>query len=264
MGRKRANALRREAEGFGRITNKENHIINNTFQERNSRSNVVAINPNNIRRSNKPINLVPKTINQETYILALQNPDTDVVVAHGPAGTGKTYLAVLAAIAALREGEAERIVLCRPKVAVDDEDYGFLPGDLNAKIAPWVKPITDILREYYGARELEYLIQEEFLEFAPLGMMRGRTMRNCWVILDESQNASPAQLKMLLTRIGNGSKIVITGDTEQADRRDPENGLMDLKERLSARPVGGIESCEFTMRDVQRHRLIWDIINLYR
>jgi phosphate starvation-inducible PhoH-like protein len=263
MGRKRANALRREAESFGRITNKETRILNNTFEERNSRSNVVSINPNNIRRSNKPINLVPKSINQETYILALQNPDTDVVVAHGPAGTGKTYLAVLAAIAALRNGETERIVMCRPAVSVEDEDHGFLPGDLNAKLAPWVRPITDILREYYGANELEYMVQEEIVEFAPLGFMRGRTFKNCYIILDESQNASPAQLKMLLTRIGNGSKIVITGDTEQADRRDPENGLMDLKERLISKPVSGIESCEFTMTDVQRHRLIGEIIKLY-
>ena len=264
MGRKRANALRREAESFGRITNKETRILNNTFEERNSRSNVVSINPNNIRRSNKPINLVPKSINQETYILALQNPDTDVVVAHGPAGTGKTYLAVLAAIAALRNGETERIVICRPKIAVDDEDHGFLPGDLNAKLAPWVKPVTDVMREYYGARELEYMIQEEIIEWAPLGMMRGRSIRDSWIILDEAQNSTPGQVKMLLTRIGTGSKIILCGDVEQSDRHDPENGLMDLCDRLAKNPVSGMERCEFSTKDVQRHRLIGDIIRLYR
>ena len=203
-------------------------------------------------------------MNQEKYILALTDNQQDVVVVSGPAGTGKTYLSTLAAIQALRDKVIERIVLCRPAVSIENENHGFLPGDLNSKLAPWVRPITDIFREFYTVKELEYMVSEEVIEFAPLGFLRGRTFKDTFLILDEAQNASPLQLKSLLTRIGEGSKFVIDGDVDQTDRTSKENGLQDLVNRLTAHKVKGISVCEFTDRDIQRHRLIGEILKIYK
>ena len=211
----------------------------------------------------KPVVLVPKSLNQEKYIIALLDQDTDIVVVSGPAGTGKTYLAILAAVKALRAGECNRIVLTRPAVAVEDEDHGFLPGDLNEKLAPWVRPMVDILHEYYTVKELTEMMAEQTIEFSPLGFMRGRTFKDSIIILDEGQNAKPGQLKMLMTRIGQNSKIIITGDTDQTDQKKADNGLLDLVNRLDKRPVHGITACEFEVKDVQRHRIIGEVLKLY-
>lgn len=226
----------------------------------NIETNTIKFNPQKQRKS---VSLIPKTVNQEKYILALQNQDIDVVISGGPAGTGKTYLATLAAIQAYRNKEVDRIVLCRPAVSIEGENHGFLPGDLTAKLAPWVRPITDILREFYDIKEIEHMITEEIIEFAPLGFLRGRTFKNTFLILDEAQNASPLQLKSLLTRIGQESKFVITGDINQADRVSKDNGLFDLSNKLKISPINGVEICEFTIKDVQRHRLIGEFLNLY-
>lgn len=215
------------------------------------------------KQPTKPINLTPKTLNQEKYILALTDTSVDVVIVSGPAGTGKTYLALNAAIKAFRNRECDKIILCRPAVSVENENHGFLPGDLNAKLEPWVRPMLDVLREFYNTKELESMIADHVIEFSPLGFMRGRTFKNAWIILDEGQNANPSMMKMLLTRIGTGSKIVITGDTEQADRRDPDNGLLDLVQRLRKTEIRGISTCEFEVKDIQRHRLIGEVLRLY-
>ena len=215
-----------------------------------------TINFNQAQRQYKPkaIDLIPRTRNQERLVMALQDSAEHIVVTVGPAGTGKTYLAMLAAVRALREGECERIVLTRPAVSVEDEQHGFLPGSLTAKMEPWTRPLMDVLAD---------MIEEQTIEIAPLGFMRGRTFKNSWIIADEMQNATPAQCKMLMTRIGTGSRIIITGDIEQADRNHGNNGLMDLVERLREGGVKGIAVCELQARDVQRHEIITSVLKLY-
>lgn len=210
-----------------------------------------------------PIDIVPRTRNQERLVLALQSADQSIVITAGPAGTGKTYLAMLAAVKAFREGAVDRIVLTRPAVGVEDEKHGFLPGDLNAKMDPWVRPLTDILREYYRQPDIQAMIEEQTIEIAPLAFMRGRTFKSSYIIADEMQNATPSQVKMLMTRIGEGSKIVITGDTDQADRRIADNGLADILTRLKKGGVKGISLCEFESKDIQRHHMITHVLKLY-
>ena len=211
----------------------------------------------------RPIDIVPRTRNQERLVLALQDASQHIVVTAGPAGTGKTYLAMLTAVKAFREGEVDRIVLTRPAVGVEDEKHGFLPGDLNQKMDPWVRPLTDILREYYRQPDIAAMIADQTIELAPLAFMRGRTFKNCFIIADEMQNATPNQVKMLMTRIGEGSKIVITGDTDQADRRIADNGLADILTRLKKGGVKGISLCEFESKDIQRHHMITHILKMY-
>ena len=214
-------------------------------------------------KQRKPAELVPKTINQEKYILALLNDETDIVVVSGPAGTGKTYLAMVAAIKALRSGECSSIILTRPAVGVDDEKHGFLPGDLNAKMEPWTRPLLDVLKEYYSVKEIQTMLEEQIIEIAPLAFCRGRNFKHSWIILDESQNCTPSQLKMIMTRIGEGSKLIITGDIEQTDRKTAQNGLMDLIEKLNHYQVPGLSLCKFEVKDVQRHKIIEHILKLY-
>jgi phosphate starvation-inducible PhoH-like protein len=213
--------------------------------------------------SQRPIDLIPRTRNQERLVLALQDASQHIVVTAGPAGTGKTYLAMLAAVKALREGVIDRIVMTRPAVGVEGEQHGFLPGNLVAKMEPWTRPLLDVMREYYKPQEIETMIDDQVIEIAPLAFMRGRTFKNSWIIADEMQNATPAQVKMLMTRIGSNSKIIITGDVEQADRQGGDNGLMDLCERLQKGGVNGIAVCELDSRDVQRHKIIGSVLKLY-
>jgi phosphate starvation-inducible PhoH-like protein len=211
----------------------------------------------------RTVDLVPRTRNQERLILALQDSTQHIVVTVGPAGTGKTYLAMLAAVKDFRAGEVDRIVLTRPAVGVEDEKHGFLPGDLNQKMDPWVRPLTDILREYYRPQDIADMIADQKIEIAPLAFMRGRTFKSAYIIADEMQNATPSQCKMLMTRIGEGSKIVITGDVEQADRNRGNNGLMDLCSRLQEGGVKGIAVCHLDNQDIQRHRIIDSVLKLY-
>ena len=258
MSKRKTSALRREQDT--RYTQQKD--IGQTFYMNESKT----IDFNQVQQKTKfkkPIELIPKTLNQEKYVLALQNPETDVVVVSGPAGTGKTYLAMIAAIKALKMNQCDKIILTRPAVSVDDEKHGFLPGDLNSKMEPWTRPLLDVLKEFYSVKEVTYMLEEQIIEITPLAFCRGRNFKHAWVILDEAQNATPNQLKMIMTRIGVESKIVITGDVEQTDRKCDLNGLMDLTERLKRTPVPNLEVCKFDIRDVQRHKIIEHILKLY-
>lgn len=209
----------------------------------------------------RDIKLIPKTLNQERYILNLLDNNQDIVIAYGPAGTGKTYLAMQAAIKSLRNGLCERIVLTRPAVGVEDEKHGFLPGTLEEKMAPWTRPLLDVMREYYTPPEITRMLDNQIVEIAPLAFMRGRSFKYSWIIADEMQNATPGQMKMLLTRIGEGSKIIVTGDVEQTDRlRD--NGLIDLCNRLQE-STQGISLCKLDSDDIQRHKIIETVLEMY-
>ena len=215
------------------------------------------------RQRQRPIELIPKSRNQENLILNLLNSEQSIVVAVGPAGTGKTYLAMLAAVKAFRTGECKRIILTRPAIGVEDEQHGFLPGNLVAKMEPWTRPLLDVLREYYRPAEIAAMIDEGTIEISPLAYMRGRTFKYAWIIADEMQNATPAQMKMLLSRIGTESRIMVPGDVEQADRARGENGLLDLCSRLEHYPVTGMAVCRLTGRDIQRHPIIGSVLALY-
>lgn len=243
---------------------KVSHSKKDTHNLRSNDSNTIQFDSFRPKMNNRVIQLVPKSINQETYIVALMDPKVDIVVVSGPAGTGKTYLAMLAAIKAMRSGECEKIILTRPAVGVDDEKHGFLPGDLNQKMEPWTRPLLDVMHEYYTTKEITQMLEEQIVEIAPLAFCRGRNFKNSYVVLDEAQNCTPSQLKMIMTRIGTGSKIVVTGDIEQADRKTKDNGLLDLQDRLKARSVPGLEICHFDARDIQRHKIIEHVLRLYQ
>lgn len=185
----------------------------------------------------KNVVLLPKNRAQEKYIDALKNPDISVVVATGPAGTGKTMLATISAVKMLKDETINKIIITRPAISVD-EQHGFLPGSLIEKMQPWVLPILDYFYEYYSKKQVLNMIENDLIEIAPLAYMRGRTFRNAFIIADECQNTTVSQMKMLLTRIGTGSRIVVTGDMEQHDRGYEQNGLkISLTERAPPREL---------------------------
>ena len=224
--------------------------------------NTIDFNPTKKPRM-RQIEIVPKSRGQENLVLALMDPQVVITIAVGPAGTGKTYLAVQAAIRALRTGEVDKIVLTRPAVGVDDEKHGFLPGDLNQKMEPWTRPLLDVLHEYYSPKDVATMLADQIIEISPLAYMRGRNFKAAYIIADEMQNATPGQTKMLMTRIGEGSKIVITGDTNQADRARSNNGLIDICQKIKDSPTDGIKVCELGHKDIQRHPIITKVLNLY-
>lgn len=217
-----------------------------------------------VKFKNKRIELIPKTQAQETLILDLLDNQANLVIAVGPAGTGKSYLAMLAALRALQTRTCDRIILTRPAVAVEEERHGFLPGDINSKMEPWTRPLLDIIREFYHPKDVVRMIDDGVIEIAPLAFMRGRTFKNSWIVADEMQNATPNQVKMLLTRIGENSKIIVTGDVEQTDKQASENGLLDLAARLVKHEHQSIRYCTLGRKDVQRHPIIDHVLEMYQ
>ena len=201
----------------------------------------------------------PKSITQRTYLQAIAK--SDIVVGIGPAGTGKTYLAMGAAISALNKRLVQRIVLTRPAVEAG-ERLGFLPGDLNAKIDPYLRPLYDALFDMVEMEQATRLIEIGNIEIAPLAFMRGRTLNDSFVILDEAQNTTSEQMKMLLTRLGFNSQLVVTGDVTQIDLpRDRNSGLEEIREILA--DIEGIEFVHFSDQDVVRQQLVKEIIKAY-
>lgn len=233
------------------------------FQAQAIENNVISLNTYYSKK--RQVHLLPKTLNQEAYINLLTDSSKLIIFATGPAGTGKTMLAMLAGIKALKEGVITKLVLTRPAVGVDDEQHGFLPGDLNQKMEPWTRPLFDVLAEYYDRKEIARMLDEQIIEISPLAFMRGRTFKNSWIIADEMQNATPNQMKMLLTRLGENSKMIVTGDTRQADRKDPDNGLLDFKSLVEGysrcQYVAGVE---LTGKDIQRHPAVVEVLQIYR
>ena len=208
-------------------------------------------------RQGRPI--FPRTANQAIYVDAMR--ENDVVFGVGPAGTGKSYLAVAMAVASLARNEVERIILCRPAVEAG-EKLGFLPGDLVEKVDPYLRPLYDALTDMLGQDKLARLLERGVIEVAPLAFMRGRTLSAAFVILDEAQNTTSAQMKMFLTRLGPKSRAVVTGDVSQIDLpRSITSGLVEAQGLLSG--IEGIRFVEFDHTDVVRHRLVAAIIRAY-
>ena len=201
----------------------------------------------------------PRTLGQKKYIDAIR--DNTIVFGIGPAGTGKTYLAVAMAVKAFKAKEVTRIILTRPAVEAG-EKLGFLPGDLQQKVDPYLRPLYDALFDMLGAENFARHHERGSIEVAPLAYMRGRTLDDSFIILDEAQNTTPEQMKMFLTRLGSNSKIVVTGDVTQIDLPDgKKSGLVQVVKIL--RDVNGIETVRFSARDVVRHKLVMDIIRAY-
>ena len=232
--------------------------------QNNNQKNSNVINMDHYVTRKKQVVLVPRNLNQETYIEKLLNPSNVIVFGIGPAGTGKTMLAVLAAIKEYKEGTVDRIVVTRPAVGVDDEKHGFLPGDLNSKMEPWTRPIFDVIQEYYSPNEVKKMLEEGVIEISPLAFMRGRTFKKAYIIADEMQNATPNQMKMLLTRIGDDSRMVVTGDIQQTDRREAQNGLIDFG-RLFEQFANSqfIRMVNFTHGDIERHPAVSEVLSIY-
>jgi len=208
------------------------------------------------------VSLYARNPTQQLYLDKLQDDNKNIVFAVGPAGTGKTLLAVQTGIKLFQEGIVDKIIVTRPAVSVD-EDLGFLPGTLNEKMAPWTRPIFDVLGEYYQAKDIAKMLEEGVIEISPLAYMRGRTFKNSYIIADEMQNATANQMKMLLTRLGENSKMVVTGDLNQADRLD-NNGLSEFCQLMqNVSKLKYIDSIEFSARDIERHNAVKEVLAVY-
>jgi phosphate starvation-inducible PhoH-like protein len=224
-------------ENFEYLSNKEKLIFENKFSK-------------------------PKNKSQERYFKELNKKGNKIIVATGPAGTGKTLLATEIGIKNFLLGKYDKIIFTRPSVSVD-EDLGYLPGSLEEKMAPWMRPIYDILYNFITPKEVTNLIEMKLIEISPLGYMRGRTFKNCWIIADEMQNCSCNQMIMLLTRIGENTKLVITGDLDQVDRLTELNGLEDFLNKFKGKRSDSITNVEFNRTDIEREEVVKEVLQIY-
>lgn len=204
----------------------------------------------------------PKNRHQEDYVNHLRNRNRKIIVASGPAGTGKTLFATEYGVRNFLLGSCDKLIFTRPSVTVDEE-IGFLPGTLEEKMAPWIRPIYDVLYSFISPKEVQELMEEKIIEIAPLGFMRGRTFKNAWIVADEMQNSTVSQMKMLLTRLGENSRMVITGDLEQHDRGSEINGMEDFLSKFKGKRSSSISSFEFDRTDIQREEVVKEVLDIY-
>lgn len=207
------------------------------------------------------VEIVPRNLQQENMITALNDEQTNIVFAIGPAGCGKTLLATLHAIKMLKAGQVQKIVITRPNVAVDDKDIGYLPGDILKKMTPWMMPVLDVFAEYYSQDDIRYMLEENIIEMVPIAFIRGRTFKHSIVLVDEAQGTTQNSMMSILTRIGEGSKMIVTGDLAQSDRGQ-ENGLRDFLDRFE--DSDHIEVIRFKRGDVERHPVVKEVLNIYK
>ena len=208
--------------------------------------------------------LKPRNDTQKRYMDLLEKPDPAIVVVSGPAGCAKTLIASYVAMSKLIDGHIDRLVITRPCVSVDEE-IGFLPGDVSQKMAPWLKPITDVFYKYFPSKTVDAMFENDVISICPLAYMRGMSFDGAWILADECQNMLPSQMLMLLTRIGKNSKLIVTGDTMQHDRKFERNGLSDLIEKLEGNRIRSehIERIIFNENDVERHPVIKHVLKMY-
>ena len=244
----------------GEVSQEEIHLyLREVINKKSNLESVNIVNSKNNRISTPKISVLPRGDNQEKYLEVINNKDLTFGI--GPAGTGKTYLAVAVAVQHLINRKVEKLVLIRPAVEAG-EKLGFLPGDLSQKIDPYLRPLYDALFQTLGFKETNNLLDNNVIEIAPLAFMRGRTINNSFVILDESQNTTREQMKMFLTRMGYGSKVVVTGDLTQIDLpKDINSGLIHALEVLSE--VDDVGLVRFNSKDVIRHFLVQKIVEAY-
>jgi phosphate starvation-inducible PhoH-like protein len=239
------------------------HLSRARSKKHNKFNNNIIDFQDYIPQKKTAVRIIPRNKAQETYFLKLQDPTKTMVFAIGPAGTGKTLLATQTAVKLLKNKEIEKIIVTRPAVSVD-EQHGFLPGTLEKKMEPWTRPIFDVFAEYYYAKEIQGMLEEGVIEVSPLAYMRGRTFKNAFILADEMQNATPNQMKMLLTRIGENSRMVITGDLKQADRLE-DNGLIEFIKLLNIkdRNLNHVDIVNFGQKDIERHPAVKEILEIY-
>jgi phosphate starvation-inducible PhoH-like protein len=223
----------------------------------NDAADTAASGPGGEREQSYRRRVRPQSDGQQRLMLAIERHN--LTIALGPAGTGKTYLAVSAAVAALEAGEVGRIVLTRPAVEAG-ESLGYLPGDMNEKLAPYLRPLNDALNERLGGKRVKQLMTEGMIEIAPIAYMRGRTLNNAFIVIDEAQNCTYGQIKMLLTRLGWHSTMVVTGDPDQSDLLDGLSGLAEIARRLE--PIANISVVRLGDRDIVRHPLVGDMLTV--
>jgi len=209
------------------------------------------------------VSIIPRNFKQDDLLASLTDPENNIVFTTGPAGTGKTLISTLYAIREFRAGRVDKIVITRPAVSVD-EQHGFLPGTLVEKMAPWTRPIFDIFDQFYHPKEMEYLVENNKIEVAPLAYMRGRTFKDAIILADEMQNATQEQMKMLLTRIGDNSKLIVTGDLNQHDRGYANNGLKDFLGRIRDIKSNRISLVEFNHTEIERHPAVAEVLKIYK
>ena len=246
---------------------------NNGSGNHNKKSNSITNNNNNVGDNKgttantilgRPLipGSEPKNDSQWKYVGALQNPNHKIIIATGPAGTGKTLFAVEYGVRQFLMGKYKKLIFTRPAVSVE-EDLGYLPGTLEEKMAPWIRPIYDILYKFISPSEVTEMIQEKQIEISPIGYMRGRTFMDTWIVADETQNCTMGQFKMLLTRIGENSRMVITGDLDQHDRKGGINGLADFLDKFRRVRSDSITSIEFEKGDIEREEVVKEVLHIY-